>query len=48
MMSEPSTPCHPWLARIGWLLLLWEAGVTTLTAIALVLRGLMSVAGLRV
>jgi hypothetical protein len=47
-MSEPSTPGHSWLARIGWLLLLWVAGVATLTAIALVLRGLMSVGGLRV
>ena len=47
-MSETSTPGHPWLTRIGWLLLLWVAGVATLTAIALVLRGLMSVAGLRV
>ena len=47
-MSEPSTPGHSWLARIGWLLLLWVAGVATLVAIALVLRGVMSVAGLRV
>ena len=47
-MSEPSTPGHSWRARIGWLVLLWVAGVATLSAIALVLRGLMSVAGLRV
>jgi hypothetical protein len=47
-MSEPSTPGHSWLARIGYLLLLWVAGVATFAAIALVLRGLMSVAGLRV
>jgi hypothetical protein len=47
-MFEPSTPGQSWFARVGWLLLLWVAGVATLAAIALVLRGLMSVAGLRV
>ena len=47
-MSEPSTPGHSWLARTGWLLLFWVAGIATLTAIALVLRALMSVVGLRI
>lgn len=45
-MSEPSTTRHPWLNRIGWLLLLWMAGVAALAAVALMLRELMAAAGL--
>lgn len=36
-----------WLRRIGWLLLLWTAGVAALAAVALLLRELMRAAGLQ-
>lgn len=46
-MSGPSATRHSWLNRIGWLLLLWLAGVVALAAVALLLRGLMLAAGLK-
>lgn len=36
-----------WLRRLGWMLLLWAAGVTVLGAVALFLRVLMQAVGLR-
>jgi Protein of unknown function (DUF2474) len=36
----------PWLRRIGWLVLIWTASVATLGVVALILRALMSLAGL--
>jgi hypothetical protein len=36
-----------WLGRLGWLVLLWAAGVATLGAVAWLLRLAMTAAGLR-
>jgi hypothetical protein len=36
----------PWLRRIGWFALLWTASVAALGVVALILRALMSLAGL--
>ncbi len=35
-----------WLRRIGWLVLLWAAGVASVAAVAWLLRGLMKWAGM--
>jgi hypothetical protein len=45
-MAERSDSRHPWMTRIGWLLLLWTAGVATLAAIALMMRALLLAVGL--
>lgn len=37
-----------WLRRVGWLVLIWISSVTALTAIALLFRMLMSMAGMTV
>ena len=47
-MAERTKTEHSWLKRVGWLLLLWTAGVTVLGAVALLIRALMTVAGLKV
>ncbi len=47
-MAQRSGSGHPWMTRIGWLLLLWAAGVAALGAAALLIRGLMWAAGLKV
>jgi len=36
-----------WLRRIGWLVVLWAAGVAALGLVALALRLVMQAAGLR-
>ena len=36
-----------WLRRIGWLVVLWAAGVAALGIVALALRVAMQAAGLR-
>ncbi|GEM_PF-478625 len=36
----------PWLKRFGWLALIWTASVAALAVVALVIRVLMSFAGL--
>jgi hypothetical protein len=36
-----------WLRRIGWLVLLWVAGVATLFAMASLIRLVMHAAGMR-
>ena len=46
-MLERSPTGHSWLNRIGWLLLLWVAGVAALGCVALLLRELMHAAGLK-
>ena len=46
-MSEPSASTDSWLVRIGWLVLLWMAGVAALSVVALLLRELMHAAGLK-
>ena len=35
-----------WLRRIGWLALIWALSVGALAVVALILRGVMSAAGL--
>lgn len=35
-----------WLRRVGWLVLIWAASVAALGVVALLFRGLMSLAGL--
>jgi hypothetical protein len=35
-----------WLSRVGWLILIWTASVAALGVVALILRAIMSVAGL--
>ena len=37
-----------WLHRFGWLALIWSASVAALGLVALVLRAVMSLAGLTV
>ena len=37
-----------WWRRIGWLLLLWAAGVVTVGLVALLIRVFMTAAGLKV
>ena len=36
-----------WLRRLGWMAVLWGAGVAALAAVALLLRLLMHAAGMR-
>jgi hypothetical protein len=36
-----------WMRRLGWLVVLWLAGVAMLAAVALLLRVLMHAAGMR-
>jgi hypothetical protein len=43
-LSNPSPPI--WMQRVGWMLLIWAAGVTTLTIVALSIRMLMKLADL--
>jgi hypothetical protein len=44
----PAPPRFPqWLRRIGWLVLLWVAGVATLFATASLIRLAMHAAGMR-
>ena len=37
-----------WLSRVGWLILIWAISVAALGAVALVLRAIMSFAGMTV
>jgi len=37
---------HVWWRRLGWLLLLWAAGVACVSAIAMLLKLAMRLAGL--
>jgi hypothetical protein len=42
-----SAPCGGlWLRRFGWLALIWAASVGALAIVALILRALMSAAGI--
>jgi hypothetical protein len=47
MPRQTSASSDSWLYRVGWLIVLWMAGVTALAVVALLLRELMRVAGLR-
>ncbi|HET6387739.1 DUF2474 domain-containing protein [Hyphomicrobium sp.] len=37
-----------WLRRVGWMVLLWAAGVATVGLVAILIRILMNAAGLKV
>lgn len=46
MAEAPQGP-RRWARRLGWLALIWLASVTALAAVALLIRVLMTFAGLR-
>lgn len=46
-MSRPPRGGASWLGRVGWLFLLWAAGVSALAVAALLLRALMALAGMK-
>ncbi|UVO27162.1 DUF2474 domain-containing protein [Bradyrhizobium arachidis] len=48
MTGRSLSDSRKWLSRVGWLILIWAASVAALGAFALVLRAIMSVAGMTV
>lgn len=46
-MSEEITQRPSWWRRIGWLIVIWIASVASLGAVALLLRLLMTAAGMK-
>jgi hypothetical protein len=48
MTGRSLSDSRKWLSRIGWLMLIWATSVATLGVVALVLRAIMSVAGMTV
>lgn len=46
MSAGPQRKTKLWASRLGWLVLIWAASIAALGAAALLLRGLMSLAGL--
>lgn len=45
---RPASGEHlPWPKQIGWLVLLWAAGVAAVAVVALLLRALMTLAGMK-
>jgi Mg/Co/Ni transporter MgtE len=42
-----TAPLSLWLRRIGWLVVLWAAGVATLGGVAWMLRAAMHAVGMR-
>lgn len=46
MAEAPQGP-RRWARRLGWLALIWLASVTALAAVALLIRMVMTFAGLR-
>jgi len=46
-MAEPPREPRRWARRLGWLALIWLASVTALAAVAILIRVLMTFAGLR-
>lgn len=46
MATTTSRSSVSWWRRVGWLVLIWAASVTGLSALALVFRGLMRFAGM--
>jgi hypothetical protein len=45
-LTEAPRALKLWLARVGWLALIWALSVGALAVVALILRGVMSAAGL--
>ena len=46
-MAVPvQTPSRRWLVRIAWLAAFWIVGVASVALVALLMRGLMRLAGL--
>jgi Protein of unknown function (DUF2474) len=48
MTGRSLSDSRKWLRRVGWLILIWATSVAALGAVALVLRAIMSVAGMTV
>jgi Protein of unknown function (DUF2474) len=48
MTGRSLSDSRKWLSRAGWLILIWAASVAALAVVALVLRAIMSVAGMTV
>ncbi|HTG04101.1 MAG TPA: DUF2474 domain-containing protein [Bradyrhizobium sp.] len=48
MTGRPLSDSRKWLSRVGWLILIWAISVAALGAVALVLRAIMSFAGMTV
>jgi uncharacterized protein involved in exopolysaccharide biosynthesis len=46
-MPEPTTPLKPLWHRIAWMALIWVASVAALGVVAMLIRLLMSAAGMR-
>jgi hypothetical protein len=45
-MEQPSRQHRPWWKKLGWLILIWSAGVAALGVAAGAIRLLMRAAGL--
>jgi hypothetical protein len=48
MGSWSHSNSRKWPSRVGWLILIWATSVLALGAIALILRAIMSAAGMTV
>ena len=48
MSGDAGTERRPWLRRFGWLILIWIASVLALAVVALVIRVIMSAAGMTI
>ena len=48
MGARDHSESRKWLHRFGWLVLIWSASVAALGLVALVLRAVMTAAGLTV
>jgi Protein of unknown function (DUF2474) len=46
MTAHPSAGAQTWLERVGWLVLIWAAGVLALGVVAGLFRVVMNLAGL--
>jgi hypothetical protein len=46
MPTTPRADRGTWLRRVGWLVLLWAAGVASVAALSWLMRGLMKWAGM--
>ena len=48
MGSQSRSNSRNWLSRFGWLILIWATSVLALGTVALILRAIMSAAGMTV